>query len=517
MNGVCAAAALVGAAVFAQVSGGDSAWIWAAGGTAAALFVLAALILAPSAAKPLAALADYAAKAASGELSAKPPEISGFAQEAAQGLARVVDELKKAKGLSRGILDGLPTPFLLVDENERAVASNKACMEMLEIDTPPEKQYGRTLAEIFYNDPGRTTAVGKSIREGAVFRNLEVTINGHKGGKRHVLANVYAIHDLDGRCIGGMCIYLDMTAIKEKEDHICSQNDLILAAAEQATRISHQLNEAAAEMTGQVEQAEGAVARQRDGTAHVADSMEQMNTAILDVAKGASTAAGLAEDARGKAQEGSNVLAEVRSLMAEVAEQAAALKADMSDLGRQAEGIGAVTAVITDIADQTNLLALNAAIEAARAGDAGRGFAVVADEVRKLAEKTMTATKEVASAVAGIRQSVEKSVTGTESAVAAIDTNTRRMEDSGQVLAEIVGLTEQTADSVRGIAAAAEQQSASSETVSASVGDIAREAEQSAHAMHEAARAVQILVRMTGDLDKVVADLEKHVPEHCEK
>ena len=38
----------------------------------------------------------------------------------------------------------------------------------------------------------------------------------------------------------------------------------------------------------------------------------------------------------------------------------------MGLLGQQAEGIGQILNVISDIADQTNLLALNAAIEAAR-------------------------------------------------------------------------------------------------------------------------------------------------------
>ncbi len=77
-------------------------------------------------------------------------------------------------------------------------------------------------------------------------------------------------------------------------------------------------------------------------------------------------------------------------------------------------------------------------------GEAGRGFAVVADEVRKLAEKTMTSTTEVGSAIQAIQQSAGKSAQQVDRAVRHIAQANEFSNHSGEML-KILQMVEQTA------------------------------------------------------------------------
>jgi len=179
----------------------------------------------------------------------------------------------------------------------------------------------------------------------------------------------------------------------------------------------------------------------------------------------------------------------------------------MGRLGKQAEDIGQILEVISDIADQTNLLALNAAIEAARAGDAGRGFAVVADEVRKLAEKTMSATSEVGGHIRSIQESARGNIKNTETTTEAIQASTGLASKSGEALREIVGMVDETADQVRGIATASEEQSAASEEISRTTEQINRIAGETSEAMIQSGQAVSDLARLAQELRTIINDM----------
>jgi len=280
-------------------------------------------------------------------------------------------------------------------------------------------------------------------------------------------------------------------------------------AAVQLEGIVSIIASASDELGAQIEEASHGAQVQAERVAETATAMEEMNGTVLEVARNASLSAELTDATRKQATEGSEITQRCKEAMVLVREDSNILKENMTALAGHAQSINTVMGVISDIADQTNLLALNAAIEAARAGDAGRGFAVVADEVRKLAEKTIASTTDVANAISAIQKSTAVSVRQVDMSVERIESATEFAEASGIALAGISEIADQSADGVRAIATASEQQSATSEEIASSISTVNTIANETSIAMTEAAKAVQELTSQAQELSKLVDDLKR--------
>lgn len=139
---------------------------------------------------------------------------------------------------------------------------------------------------------------------------------------------------------------------------------------------------------------------------------------VQGVVSGTNEIMQMTNDTRTNSQKATQICSEGKEDSEEVAQKMQEINANVAKqveqillLEEKAKEISGAAELIAEITDQTNLLALNAAIEAARAGTHGRGFAVVADEIRNLAERTGTATDEIANTIKQIQEETQNTVT----------------------------------------------------------------------------------------------------------
>ena len=309
--------------------------------------------------------------------------------------------------------------------------------------------------------------------------------------------------------IGETCRKAMQEAEQAKARAEQAKRDGMSSAAAHIEEVTSKLSHSVSDIAEQVENTDIALSRAVSKLAEIASAMDEMNSTVLAVAHNAGGAADISDAARKLAEAGSSVVSQAVSSIQQVQQQSMGLKGGMTQLDEHARAISRIMGVISDIADQTNLLALNAAIEAARAGDAGRGFAVVADEVRKLAEKTMTSTTDVAEAIRAIQSSAAQSIQQVDEAVNNIAVATEYSNKSGQSLHEIVGMVDKTADEVRAIATASEQQSAVSDEINKSISDVNYLTGNTSESMKVAMHEIDALRQQTQSLMDLVENLKK--------
>lgn len=294
-------------------------------------------------------------------------------------------------------------------------------------------------------------------------------------------------------------------------------------ASRQLSRASEQTAQATQQITGTMQQVARGASEQSASLQQTAGSVGQLSRAIEQIAFGAHEQARAVEEATRaveavtsaiesvttNAQAGSkewDATAESAMGGARKANETVVgmdkikramdlVSARVSDLGQRSGDIGNIVATIDDIAAQTNLLALNAAIEAARAGDQGRGFAVVADEVRKLAERSSTATKEIAALVSGTQAGVREAMSAMQQGTQDVQAGCKLATDAGVALDEILTRSQNVKNQVAEISAAAGSLMDLSQAMKGAMQQIIKIVEENAAATRQMMASSEALAR----------------------
>lgn len=452
--------------------------------------------------KPIQKLAEHANKLAVGDVDVEieskkyNDEIGELEASFVKMVENISEQAEVADKMAAGDLDVKITPKSDKDLLNKSLSKMKSSLELLLLEA-------------------------KQLTESAIDGNLDKRgeVEKFRGSYREIVEGVNNILDavlepimagaevLEEMSTGDLTVRVkadyknDHKKIKDSINRLGESLENVIRdvteAVEATASASNQISSSSEEM------AAGAQEQSAQAT-EVAGAVEQMTSTILETTKNASQANHEAKSAGNMATEGGKVVEDTVNGMNRIAEVVSKAAGTVRDLGKSSDKIGEIIQVIDDIADQTNLLALNAAIEAARAGEQGRGFAVVADEVRKLAERTTTATKEIAGMISTIQKETGGAVESMEEGTEEVEKGRELANKAGESLRKIIDSSRSVVDVINQVASASEEQSTAAEQISKNIESISSVTQQSAAGTQQIARAAEDLNQLTNNLQNLI-------------
>ena len=256
----------------------------------------------------------------------------------------------------------------------------------------------------------------------------------------------------------------------------------LAGASEELSAVSSQMSSNAQQTASQAMLVSTATEEVNANVAVVSTGVDELNAAIREIAKNASDAARVSQQAVTIASQTNSTI---------------------SKLGDSSMEIGKVVNVITSIAEQTNLLALNATIEAARAGEAGKGFAVVANEVKELAKETAKATEDISKKI----ETIQADTSGAIEAIRQISDVINQINDISNTIASAVEEQTATANEMgRNVSEAARGSAEIAQNITA----VADATQSTTEGASNSMQAASELSRMAGELQRLVGQFKYH-------
>lgn len=275
--------------------------------------------------------------------------------------------------------------------------------------------------------------------------------------------------------------------------------------------LSAQISSAVGQIQSSSTELQAAASQQATGAKEQSAATSEITTTISEllatsrqIAESAQRVSQIADQTAGAAHSGQGMVDLTRESISGIRRQVDQIVADMLELGKKSQEIGAVLDIVSELAEQTNILAINATIEAVGAGESGLRFGVVADEIRKLADRVGGSTKEIRTLIDDVRSAVNTTVMATETGSKAVDAGARQFGDVSAAFNEISGLVTTTTEAAREIELSTKQQTTAVEQVNIAIVNVAQASKETESSSGQTLLTASQLADLSKQLMRIV-------------
>ncbi|MCR5785308.1 MAG: methyl-accepting chemotaxis protein [Eubacterium sp.] len=273
-------------------------------------------------------------------------------------------------------------------------------------------------------------------------------------------------------------------------------------------------------------------------------NVEQVETAVHDIAEGATSQAGetsrattsvveiggqiqdathaakdiiaASEDMQKASKDVTEVIEKLTRIGAQTSEAIDKIYEQTNTTNASAAKIKGATELITSIAEETNLLSLNASIEAARAGEQGKGFAVVAAQIQKLAEQSSQSAQQIENIIATLIADSDEAVQTMAEVKEVMVQQSEYVKDTGTIFENVRQGIDQTILGIGEISRRTNEMDEARQNVVDVVESLSAIAEENAASTQETSASVTIVNNLMSDISDAATNVSQ-IAENMDK
>ena len=203
------------------------------------------------------------------------------------------------------------------------------------------------------------------------------------------------------------------------------------------TRTINTLASSSTQISATIDQQERIASQQAASVNETTTTMDELEASCRQAAEQAKAAVTAAQQALGLAQGGTQAVEATLEGMFILEKKVGAIAEQILFLSEQADQIGSISQLVSDLANKTNMLAFNSSVEAVRAGEHGKGFSVVANEIRKLADQSEKSAEKITGLVSEIQSAINSTVMVTDEGTKTVAAGVQTAQKTNQAFAGV--------------------------------------------------------------------------------